>query len=416
MASVGWRCNHFWLQSPFYNVGFPSLCPVPQDWPHGLCLWLLSLTTLWDSSWLGHSCLVHVVLAQFLAPSRCFINAAWIHGGNEWMKWIGMILRKGPLCTREFVPPGLGVLMGGVPPPRVVHRSGVSEASAAEGFRQDARPSCPPSRPVWGATSGHLGQLLQHPSDECPQVLAHLASGSLGCHRPRTALSPHLTQWGESDSNSTISMQADGSRHREVICHLADWMRVSREPRGLAHVDEMPTELRGGCRARVPKSVAAAVSSEQRLRFHLVAGSHCGDLRRAPQQLWPWAEPLSVSNLSVYPSMEIASCQVANSEEMEAVLSPPANVTAATLAHPSTWLTTLNAGPAGRQEGWSSVPWGLRASPGSLPWSVHCCPPGPIPTSLVYPLPFKSESVVTRLKTKELRNCTWLHFCSGWRS
>ena len=136
-----------------------------------------------------------------------------------------------------------------------------------------------------GHRSGHLGQLPQHPSNERPRVLAHLASHSLGCHRLRAASSSHLTQRRESDSNSTISMQADGSRYKDVTCHLGDRMRVSREPRGLAHVGEMPTGFRGGCWALVPESVAAAVSPEQRLGFHLIAGSHCSDLRRAPAQL-----------------------------------------------------------------------------------------------------------------------------------
>lgn len=72
----------------------------------------------------------------------------------------------------------------------------------------------------------------------------------------------------------------------------------------------------------------------EQLRFHLIAGSHYSDLRRASAAV-TLGRALSVFNLSVYPSMEIASCQVADSAEMEAVLSPPPNVTVA-LAHLST--------------------------------------------------------------------------------
>lgn len=48
---------------------------------------------------------------------------------------------------------------------------------------------------------------------------------------------------------------------------------------------ETPTGFRGRCWALVPESIAAAVSPEQRLGLHLIAGSHYSDLRRAPQQL-----------------------------------------------------------------------------------------------------------------------------------
>ena len=80
-------------------------------------------------------------------------------------------------------------------------------------------------------------------------------------------------------------MQADGSRYKDVTCHLGDRMRVSCKLRGLAHVGETPTGFRGRCWALVPESIAAAVSPEQRLGLHLIAGSHYSDLRRAPQQL-----------------------------------------------------------------------------------------------------------------------------------
>lgn len=106
-----------------------------------------------------------------------------------------MILRKGQLCTQECILPGLGVLMGAVPPPPVVHRSGVPKASAAEGFRQGARPRCPPSCPVWGATT--RGTWVSSPSIPAMSALGcwhtwpptHLGATGSGQPHPLTCLS-----------------------------------------------------------------------------------------------------------------------------------------------------------------------------------------------------------------------------------